>query len=266
MHRLDDNAPAWDVLCQLLEVLPSNGHVVVSSRTAPRLPVARMLRQDDAIVITEADMAFDDDELAEVAVLRDIPPTVAAELPRWPALATLVGAFGRSESIVYLWDEVLRALPAPRRRLLAAVVPFGEIDDDLVAALGGTISAKELVDGIPLVDATDAGTIRLHDLWSEALTGVIDTEERNNALRAGGDMLLARGEVGRAAEAFALASDEAGLSEVMLAIARRPTMVADIPEVNRVHSLLPMSMRRGAGSSSRSPTISSGRTWGPGTA
>ena len=247
VHRLGDSGAAWDVLCQLLEQLPSNGHLVVSGRTTPKLPVARLLSQDDAMVVTESEMAFDDRELDEMVALRSIPPEVAVDLPRWPALATLVGTVGHSESIDYVWDEVLRALPDDRRRLLAAVVPFGEIDDDLVRALGGSLSARELVDGVPLVESMDGGAFRLHDMWSDALAGVIDANERNIALRAGGAILLSRGEVGRAAEAFVLASDEDGLSEALLAIARRPTIVADIAEVNHVHSLLPVSMRRRAG-------------------
>lgn len=247
VHRLGESRAAWDVLCQLLEHLPSNGHLVVSGRTTPKLPVARLLSQDDAIVVTESDMAFDDRELREMVALRSISPLVAADLPRWPALATLVGAVGHSESIDYVWDEVLRALPDEQRRQLAAVVPFGEIDDDLVHALGGTLSARELVSGLPLVESLEGGAYRLHDLWSDALAGVIDADERNIALRVGGAMLLARGEVARAAEAFVLASDDDGLSEVLLAIARRPTIVTDIPEVNHVYGLLPVSMRRGAG-------------------
>jgi DNA-binding SARP family transcriptional activator len=247
VHRLGNSAPAWDLLRQLLEQLPSNGHLVVSGRTAPRLPMARLLSQDDALVLTEADMAFDDHELNEIVSLRSIPPSIAADLPRWPALATLVGAVGHSESIDYVWDEVLRTLPDERRRQLAAVVPFGDIDDDLIRVLGGTISAADLVEGVPLVNSLDGGGFRLHDLWADALAGVLDTDERTSALRAGGEMLLSRGELGRAADAFVLAGDEVGLSEVVLAIARRPTIVADLPEIARVHGLLPASMRRRAG-------------------
>jgi DNA-binding SARP family transcriptional activator len=246
-HRLGDADAAWGLLGQLLEQLPSNGHLVVSGRTAPRLPVARLLEQGDALVISEADLALDDAELTEVASLRSIAPSVAAELPRWPALATLIGAVGRSASIEYLWDEVLEAIPGDRRRLLAAAVPFGEIDDELLRTLGGTTTAAQLVHGVPLVDALDGGSFRLHDLWAGALAPAIGADDRTVALRAGGSMLLARGELGRAAEAFALAGDEAGLAEVVLAIARQPTIAADLAEVDRVHGSLPEPMRRGAG-------------------
>jgi len=242
-HRLADSGAAWEVLRLLLERLPSNGHLVVSGRRAPHLPVARLLSQDDAVVVTEDDLAFTDEELAEVAALRAVPPDLAAQLPRWPALATLTGAVGRRASLEYLWDEVLATLPVDRQRLLGEVAPFGEIDDDLVRALGSTVSAAELMEGLPLVDATDDGTYRLHDLWVDALGREIDPADRDRALRAGGQMLLGRGELGRAAEAFALADDHEGLSSVLVAFARRPTLTADTNEIHRLHALLPEAMR-----------------------
>lgn len=246
-HRLSGSDRATEALRQLLDLLPTNGHLVVSGRSIPRLPVARLLSQDEAVVITEADLAFTDAEIESMAELRSIPPALVPDLPRWPALATLVGAVGTSASIDYVWDEVLRTLPVDRRSLLAAVVPFGDVDDDLVRAVGGDLSAAELVDGVPLVDASEDGSFRLHDLWADALDGVIDDASRRRALRSGATMLLERGELGRAAEAFALASDEAGLGDVIVAIARRPTITADIPEIDRVYALLPESMRAGPG-------------------
>lgn len=247
VHRLGHSEGAWDVLCQLLDVLPSNGHLVASGRTTRGLRVARLLSRDDALIITESEMAFDDRELAEVVALRSIPAGVAAGLPRWPALATLIGAAGSRRSMDYLWDEVLRAIPDDRRRILAAAVEFGEIDDDLVTALGGSCTVRELVEGIPLVDTLADGTCRLHDLWSEALAPAITGEERRLARRAGATMLLTRGAIGRAAEAFARACDTDGLAQVILSIARRPPIAADIPEINRVLGMLPASMLDGAG-------------------
>ena len=247
VHRLMGADGATDVLRAVLDRLPSNGHLVISGRQVPPLPVARLQSQDAAVVITESDLAFTDDELESMAELRSIPEGLRGELPRWPALATLVGAVGTSASIDYVWDEVLRALPDDRRHLLAAAVPFGDIDDELVRALGGAVSAAGLVEGVPLVDASTDGSFRLHDLWTDALDGVLDDAERTAALRAGGAMLLRRGEVGRAAHAFALADDEDGLRDVIITIARRPTITADIPEIDRIYALLPPSMHDSPG-------------------
>ncbi len=243
VHRLSDVGEAWDVLEGLLDRLPSNGHLVVSGRRRPCLPVARLLSQDDAIVVGEDDLEFTDEELKFVAELRAVPAALAAELPRWPALATLTGVVGRSESIDYLWEEVLRMLPPERQQLLAAVAPFGEVDDHLVRALGSTVSARDLMEGLPLVDATDDGTFRLHDLWVDALAQGIGVADRNRALRAGGQMLLSRGELGRAAEAFALAGDDEGLEQLIVTFAHRPTLTADTHEINRLNALLPETVR-----------------------
>lgn len=246
-HRLIGADAATQVVRDVLDRLPANGHLVVSGRQIPPLPVARLRSEDEAVVIAEADLAFTDDELGSMADLRSIPAALRAELPRWPALATLVGAAGTSASIDYVWDEVLRALPEERRRLLAAAAPFGDIDDGLVRALGGDVAAAALVEGVPLVDASEDGSYRLHDLWSDALEGVLDDDDRRASLRAGAAMLLDRGEVGRAAEAFASASDEDGLREVISTIARRPTITADIPEIDRIYALLPPSMHASPG-------------------
>lgn len=243
VHRLADAHEAWSVLERLLDRLPSNGHLVVSGRCQPQLSVARLLSQDEAIVVGEDDLAFTDEELATVAELRGIPADLAAELPRWPALATLTGVVGRNASIDYLWDEVLAMLPAERQQLLAAAALFGEVDDHLVGALGSTMSAAELVEGLPLVEQTDDGTHLLHDLWVEALGRDIELPDRDRTLRAGGQMLLDRGELTRAAEAFALARDEAGLAQVIVTFAHRPTVVADTHQIDRLYALLPETMR-----------------------
>lgn len=141
------------------------------------------------------------------------------------------------------------------------MAPFGEVDDDLIRALGGSLTAADLVEGVPLVDATDSGTFRLHDLWVGALVDVIDPSARVDALRAGGSMLLARVELGRAAEAFALAGPEPGLAEVLLVLARRPAISADLGEVSRVHLLLPESMRGQPGERYLEAWASARRTW-----
>jgi DNA-binding SARP family transcriptional activator len=243
VHRLGDEAEGWAVLTDLLERLPANGHLVLSGRRSPLVPVARLQSADDAVVLDESELAFTDDELAAVAELRAIPPGLALELPRWPALATLTGVVGRQASIEYLWDEVLAALPADRQRLLAAVAPFAELDDGLVGALGGECTAAELVADLPLVETTEAGTLRLHDLWVEALLATADPAAHRDALAVGGRFLLERGELVRAAEAFAAAGDEHGVEAVVLAFARQPSMRSSTPQIDRLAAALPASMR-----------------------
>jgi DNA-binding SARP family transcriptional activator len=241
-HRLGESA-AWEVLGLLLDRLPSNGHLVLSGRVAPRLATARLVSTGDALIITEGDLAFTDDEVASFAALRSVPEPLAASLPRWPALATLTSTVGHSASIDYLWEEVLADLSDERRDLLAAAALFGEVDDELIAALGSVMSAAEVVCGLPLVGASTDGSFRLHDLWVDALDGAITVERRDEALRFGGRMLRQRGELGRAGEAFAVAGDDQGMAEVLLTFARRPTLTADVREIDHLLSVVPPAMK-----------------------
>ncbi|MEZ5382403.1 MAG: BTAD domain-containing putative transcriptional regulator [Microthrixaceae bacterium] len=243
VHKLGEVSAGWEVLSVLLDRLPANGHLVLSSRTPPSVGTARLRSAGDAAVIDEAALQFSEAELADLAQLRDLSPELGRELPTWPALATLTGVVGTKAGLEYLWEEVLEGLSEQRRRLIAALVPFGDIDDELVAALGSQVSAAEVVEGLPLVDTTDSGALRLHDLWVDALANVLSDDERNEALRTGARLLHRRGQLVAAAEAYAQAGDEAGLAEVVLTYARQPTLDANNPETDRLASLLPHSMR-----------------------
>ena len=238
VHVIDGAPEAWAVVRRLLEQLPANGHLVVSGRRAPDLPVARLQARGEVLLIEERDLAFDADDLQALAELRGLDPAVAAELPTWPALATLTGVVGHQASLEYLWDEVLGALPEQRRALLAAVAPFGEVDDELVLAVGGEGTAVRLVDGLPLVDVDEDGTCRLHDLWRGALADVLAADDRRRAMGDVGRHLLGRGDLGRAAEAFALAGDADGARQVVLAFASRPTLRPNVPVIDRLRQAL----------------------------
>ena len=241
-HHLGEADEAWAVLRSLLDRLPANGSLVISGRFAPLLPVTDRVDIDSAVVLGEADLAFTDEEIATLATLRHLPAELVPDLPRWPALASLTGAVGHGASIEFLWDEVLSTLAPERRHLLAAAALFGEIDEELVDALGQGWSLDQLVEGLPLVDATEGATFRLHDLWIDALSNVLTVDDRRRAHRAGARILLDRGDLLRAAASFALASDERGLGEVVIAYARRPTIGAHADEVDRLRALLPLSM------------------------
>jgi DNA-binding SARP family transcriptional activator len=200
--HLIDGSPSIELLRELLDHLPANGHLVLASRTMPELAVRRRQVAGDALVIEETDLAFDSDEMAAYVALAQVPSTMATELPSWPAMAVLMASLGRSASIGYLWEEVLADLDTDRLQALALVARFETIDDDLVrAVLGPSWTAGSLVAGLPLVDETPIGH-RMHDLWRTALADTVPPTEWRAALVAGAEVLLARGDNLRGARAL----------------------------------------------------------------
>lgn len=200
--HLIDGRPSMDVLRDILEHLPANGHMVLSSRTMPDIAVRRRQVAGDALVVEESDLAFDTDEMAAYAALAQVPTGIVADLPSWPAMAVLMASLGRSASIGYLWEEVLARLDAERLRALALMARFETIDDDLVrVVLGPAWTAGSLVADLPLIDETSTGH-RLHDLWRTALADTVTHVEWGRALVLGAEVLLARGDNLRGARAL----------------------------------------------------------------
>jgi len=243
-HLLGDDSDSWQVLDHLLGHLPRNGHLVVSGRRAPRLALARWRAGGDAVIIGEDDLRFDEEELQRFGMLHDLEPGLVADLPPWPALATLTGILGHRASMAFLWEEVLASLRPTQRRVLAALARLGTLDDDLVRSLGEeqvpTVDA--LVADLPLVERADDGSARLHDLWAEALTSETGPEV-DHLRRLAGDHLAERGDLARAAEAYALAGASDRFHNLVLRVARRPAMWSELAEIDRILELLPDQLR-----------------------
>ncbi|MGH9034040.1 MAG: BTAD domain-containing putative transcriptional regulator, partial [Acidimicrobiia bacterium] len=200
-HLLEAGSSGERLVADLVGALPRNGHLLVSGRRALALPAARLRLTDDVTELGEADLTFDDDELARFAAAREVAPELFGAV-RWPAVAELVVVAGRDAATEYLWEEVLGGLDPSVVDAVARLQPFGEIDDELAAAVTGTgRSATELLGDLPLTERTPEGALRLHDLWAPALGQRLDRKTRRQALIRGAEILLARGDVRRAFEA-----------------------------------------------------------------
>jgi ATP/maltotriose-dependent transcriptional regulator MalT len=186
-HLLGDSGESVDMLARLLAELPRNGHLVLSGRSLPPLPITRMRSEGTAVVLRESDLGFSDDELDTLADHLGAPTAVAGHLSTWPALAVLTSRVGHEASLEYLWEEILTAMPDDRRHLLAAVAPFAVVDDELVDAVspGSPWTAAGLVAGLPLIESDGSGRFRLHDLWGSALADVMSPLERRRASPTG---------------------------------------------------------------------------------
>ena len=248
VHLLGDGGESVAILTAVLNDLPRNGHLVLSCRTLPPIPLGRMQSEGAALVLREADLAFSDDELGALADRLDVPTDVVGRLSRWPAMAVLTSRVGEEASIEYLWEQILAAMPDDRRRALAAVAPFTVVDDELLEAVvpGSAWSAASLVAGLPLIESDGAGSYRLHDLWGAALDRILSPVQRRGCLRDGAAMLLGRGQHLRAAEAYAACGDTEGLVEVVRRFATQPLGAGmSTSHVALLHQLLPPDLRAG---------------------
>jgi DNA-binding SARP family transcriptional activator len=214
VHVLD-GSPTLELLADLCEHLPANGHLVLGSRTLPALPIRLLQARGQAVVIDESDLAFTPHERSAFVRLRHVAVDDDA-LPSWPALAVLMSSVGRVASIEFLWDAVLGALAPDRRHALGLLVEFGSIDDDLVhAVVGSPWTADSLTDGLPLIESSE-NDHRFHDLWRAALADAVSRDDRRVALVTGAERLVERSELVRAARLF----EAAGADDRLVRLAR----------------------------------------------
>jgi ATP/maltotriose-dependent transcriptional regulator MalT/DNA-binding SARP family transcriptional activator len=201
LHHVAPGSSGAELLAALLEALPDNGHLVLSSRTAPPLPVARLESTGQTAWIEEGDLCFTDAELADFASARSVPVEALAGTAGWPALAELAalrrepGPGVRPSVDDYLWEEVLARMEAGRRLDLALIGGLGDVDPELAAAAAGhELDLEALVADLPLVVRAGGG-VRLHALWDGALTRLAEPEARAEARTRASAVLAGRGQL-----------------------------------------------------------------------
>lgn len=215
VHRID-GSEGEQALGEICAQLPANGHLVVATRTLPRLELHLFRARGELLIVDEAELAFTRSEQEEFARVRQLE-IAPAEIPAWPAMAALMSTVGRSATNDLIWDAVLGGLEPARRERLALVVRLGTIDDELVAAaLGSDVSAASVVEGLPLIDRLD-GAFRFHELWRVMLGDVGSVDRWRAALVAGAEVLIARGELERGVRCL----HEAGAGDRIVQLARR---------------------------------------------
>jgi ATP/maltotriose-dependent transcriptional regulator MalT len=184
---------AWDVVRRLHDHLPPNGHLLLSTRTDPELPFARLALRGEAVLINEELLSFTPDECTEFGRSRGVD--LSKSPVAWPALAELEasGAYpGLQRS--YLVQEVVDTLN-PQQRLLLGAVLIAEGADD---ALAGELVQREVsliheFGHIPLVHFDDRGWARPHDLWRQALSDLLSAEQRREMQNRAAHILAERG-------------------------------------------------------------------------
>ncbi len=193
VEHLVDGSSSAEVLRSLVRVLPGNAHLVLSGRQLPELPLARFRAADELVEVGIDELAFDEAEMMELARCHRSDPDVLAESEGWPALCRLRVVVGTEAPFDYLREEVVAALDESLRKGLAASVLAGAADDDLLARIGVSTSARAIADAVPLVELHTDGSAVPHSLWQELLPRLVDEPTHTSMSTAIADQLARRG-------------------------------------------------------------------------
>ena len=210
-YHLVDSGPVHKLVAFLLENLPPGLRVVVSSRSDPPLPLARLRARGQLAELRAADLRFTPEEAA--ALLGEtagpgLPGTAAealvARTEGWAAGLQLAGlslrghadpagfvaAFSGSHRFVldYLADEVVDDQPGEVRAFLLETSVLERLTGGLCDAVTGRAGSQAMLEqieraGLFLVPLDEVrGWWRYHDLFADLLRARLQAEQPGRAL------------------------------------------------------------------------------------
>ncbi|HEY7917302.1 MAG TPA: LuxR C-terminal-related transcriptional regulator [Acidimicrobiales bacterium] len=275
LHHLS-NATLIADLGRLVEVLPSNVHMVLSTRVDLPIAWSRHRVRRDLSEIRQSDLAFDEadstDLLEQITGRRLGPDTVTALVNRtegWAAGLQLAGMtlrlhpdpdefvahFSGSDRLIadYLGEEVLQAQPDGRRGFLLEISVLDQMCAGLVGYVTGESSPQLVLEElerqsmflVPL--DTHREWFRFHHLFRDLLRFQLraqdpDAEERLLARAA--SWHLERGEPGPAVEYLLRARNWDGALEVIQSEGSEAYERGEIATVIRWIDRVPVTARR----------------------
>jgi len=205
-YHLVDSGPVHESLAFLLENLPSGLHVVVSSRSDPPLPLARLRARSQLAELRAADLRFTGEEAAALlgeTAGPDLPGTAVAALVArtegWAAGLQLAGlslrgqadaagfaaAFSGSHRFVldYLADEVLDGQTGQVRAFLLETSVLERLTGELCDAVTGRGGSQTMLQdieraGLFLVPLDEERRWwRYHHLFADLLRARLQAEQ-----------------------------------------------------------------------------------------
>jgi DNA-binding SARP family transcriptional activator/ATP/maltotriose-dependent transcriptional regulator MalT len=248
VHEVPAGSGGADLLAALVDALPTNGHLVLSGRRDPAVPLARLSAQGRVERLDERDLAFGDADLAAFARLRDVPVDRLSDLGGWPALVELRSVAAGANVDSFLTEEVLPALGPADRRLVATVAALGGADQALIDAVvgdGDPVDLAAVMRHLPLVTCDDQGWFALHAVWSDRLAGDLAPDDRREVQRRGGTALAGR-DLHHAVDLLASAGADDDLRRVLRHECRAQDLMATSEGLGRVHTVLPPAVRASA--------------------
>ena len=207
-HVIPNGSSSEQLLGNFLRRLPTNGHVLLSGRRLPDVPLARLKAAGRVIELGSSELAFTRAEVAAASELLSRDSENAQDLGGWPALVRLALVAPSGVDREYLREEVLGELPTSSRRALAALVVLGPATEQEVQAITGeSVGLAALADRLPLISATSDGRYTAHQLWEDVAVATLSTDELSALRRNAHDVLLRAGELPRAG-AMAIANED----------------------------------------------------------
>ena len=248
LHHLTNPALIAD-LGHLVEVLPSNVHLILSSRADPPIAWSRRRMRLDMADIRQADLAFDETESSELleritgsAIKADSVSALVERTEGWAAGLQLAGMtlrnhddpddfvtqFSGTDRLIadYLSEEVLQAQPHERRQILLQMSVPDEMNADLIHTLTGASNPQALLEElerdsmflVPL-DST-RGWYRFHHLFRDLLRFRLraeDPERESELLHEAANWYLDHDRADSAVECLISARDWDAALELILA-------------------------------------------------
>jgi len=191
-HRVGDPA-VFELIDTLLERLPSNWAILVSSRMDPPLALPRLRARGELAEFRQEDLGFSTDDVRRLVRLQrpdcgeDEIQSLHARTQGWaaglglalgaatPQRAALAGSRLDRHAFDYLASEVLDAMPAALRDFLLRCSVLPELTAERCAAVTGDANAAAWLEEIErrglFVSSLDADerTLVLHDLFRDCL-------------------------------------------------------------------------------------------------
>lgn len=238
LHHLS-NITLLSDLGALVADVPSNVHIVISTRVDPPIPWSRLRLRNRLLEIRQADLALTEQESAELLTRithrdpsTEVLDVLMARTEGWAAGVQLAGLklrsqpnadefvteFGGTDRLIaeYLTEEVLGALPERGRALLLRMSPLDTMTAELVDHVLERSDAQELFERLEhesmFLVALDSHRerFRFHHLFRDLLRYRLraeDPEEETKILGRAADYHIARAELVAAVEYLLRAGD-----------------------------------------------------------
>ena len=177
-HMIPHGSSSEQMLSHVLRHLPNNGHLLLSGRRLPEVPLARLKAAGRFIVFGANDLSFTPAEVEAASNLLGCEAERAHDLGGWPALVRLALVAPTGVDREFLREEVVADLPPALRRALVALVVLGPATEQEVREVTEeSVSLATLADRLPLISATSDGRYTAHQLWDNAALATLSAEE-----------------------------------------------------------------------------------------